>query len=189
MRRSLGALMLAAALLAGCASQPAARPDPTPLIANATPAPTTVTARPDATPLIVYATPRLTPIPTPRLTPKPRPAPPPSLDHYNALVTLINNFNAELKRDLAGSPIRWSTLQADADGFQVSLILQPDESCYLDALMDLQHAAHDLTFAGLFGDMPGGSVANENLQSGLDSFVRGKWELSIEGDRCATEGG
>lgn len=40
MRRSLGALMLAAMLSAGCASQPAARPDPTPLIVSVTPTPT-----------------------------------------------------------------------------------------------------------------------------------------------------
>jgi hypothetical protein len=80
MRRSLGALMLAAALLAGCASQPAARPDPTPLIVYVTPVPMTGTARPDPTPLIVYVTPAPTPTPaaTPTPTPTPRPTPKPT---------------------------------------------------------------------------------------------------------------
>jgi hypothetical protein len=140
------------------------------------------TASPSVTP-----TPRPTPKPTPR--PTPRPTPPPSLDHYNALVTLVNDFNAVLKRDLTGSPIRWSTLWADADGFSVSLTLQPYETCYFTALFDLRQAADDLKFAGMVGDMPGGSLANKSLQSGVDSFVRGKRELSTEGFGCATGGG
>jgi len=39
MRRALGALMLAASLLAGCAGQPVARSDPTPLVVYVAPAP------------------------------------------------------------------------------------------------------------------------------------------------------
>lgn len=80
MRRSPGALMLAAALLAGCANQPAARPDPTPLTVYVyvTPEPSTGTTQPDSTPLIVYVTPAPTPAPTPRPTPKPTPRPTPT---------------------------------------------------------------------------------------------------------------
>jgi hypothetical protein len=62
MRRSLGALVLATALLAGCASQPAAQA-PSAEAAAITPAPTPT---PEPTP---------TPTPTPEPTPTPKPTP------------------------------------------------------------------------------------------------------------------
>ena len=66
MRRSLGALMLAAALLGGCASEPAAQA-PSAQAAATTPAPT-----PTPTPTAV-PTPTPTAVPTPKPTPKPTP--------------------------------------------------------------------------------------------------------------------
>lgn len=114
MRRALGAVMLAASLLAGCAGQPVARsdptpliiyvtpaptigttrPDPTPLIIYVTPAPSTGTARPDPTPLIIYVTPAPTPTPTPtpRPTPKPKPTPTPTAKP-TSWVTIKNTGN------------------------------------------------------------------------------------------------
>ncbi len=68
MRRSLGALMLAAALIAGCGNQPAT-PSPSATAAATTPAPTSTPA----------PTPEPTPLPTATLTgtPPPSPTPPP----------------------------------------------------------------------------------------------------------------
>ena len=73
MRRSLGASMLVVALLGGCVSQPAARPDPTPIIVYVTPVPSTGTPRPDPTPIIVYVTPAPTQTPAPTAKPTQRP--------------------------------------------------------------------------------------------------------------------
>ena len=70
MHRSLGVLVLAAALLGGCGSQPAAQAPSAEAVAT-TPAPTpTPTAVP--TPVVV------TPEPTPEVTPEPTPVPTPA---------------------------------------------------------------------------------------------------------------
>jgi len=86
MRRSLGALVLAVALLGACSGQPAAQSPslaaavvtPTPV---ATPTPTPVaTPTPTAEPtpeITPEPTPEITPEPTPEITPKPTPKPTP----------------------------------------------------------------------------------------------------------------
>jgi hypothetical protein len=74
-------LLILAATLAGCASQPAARPDPTPLFVYVyvTPEPSTGTTPPDPTSYTIFGTPaptsQPTPGPTPTLTPRPTPKP------------------------------------------------------------------------------------------------------------------
>ena len=79
MRRLPGALMLAAVLLAACASQPAARPNPTPLTVYVyvTPEPSASTAQPNPTSYVIYGPPTPTPAPTPRPLPTPTPRPTP----------------------------------------------------------------------------------------------------------------
>ena len=78
MRRSLGALVLAVALLGACSGQPAAQ-SPSLAAAVVTPTPVaTPTPTPVATPTpTAEPTPEITPEPTPEITPKPTPKPTP----------------------------------------------------------------------------------------------------------------